>query len=225
MKRRDFVTSVIVAGLATPVIGDQQKGKEKKEEEDHGGHGHGVGDERTNNAVVSFGHWRPTPDYPANPAELNTANPQPIDRFAPNDPNPRRLNGHALTPRTTRVHVGDTVSFVISGFHNLLIYGPGTQPEDIDRTNLVPGSAPPLINDPKDRLYRGLDPRALPGFPPAPPPAPQNQDRVEVVGFNTAGKYLAMCGVLPHFFEPASAANNTPDRFVMYGFVDVRERD
>jgi plastocyanin len=223
MKRRDFVTSVIVAGLATPVIGDQQKGKGKEQEEEHGGHGHGDADERTNNVVVSFGHWLPTPDYPANPAELNTANPQPIDRFAPNDPNPRRLNGHALTPRTTRVRVGDTVSFVISGFHNLLIYGPGTQPEDIDRTNLVPGSAPPLINDPKDRLYRGLDPRALPGFPPAPPPALQNQDRVEVVGFNTAGTYLVMCGVLPHFYEAATAS--APARFVMYGFVDVRARD
>src|SRR6185295_11531488 len=151
---------------------------------------------------------------------------QPIDRFVlpPNtDPNPRRLNGHALTPRTTRIRVGDTVTFAISGFHNVLIYGPGTEPEDIDRTNLVPGSAPPLINDPNNRLYRGLDPRALPGLPPVVPPAFQNQDRVEVVGFNTKGRYLAICGVLPHFFEAATAT--TPARFVMFGFIEVRDRD
>jgi plastocyanin len=129
------------------------------------------------------------------------------------------LNGHRLTPSTVRIRVGDTVSFIIAGFHNLLVYGPGTQPDDIDKTNLVPGSVPLLINDPNHRLYRGLDPRALPGFPPAPPPLFNNQDRVEVVGFNTAGKYLVICGVLPHFFD---AATNS---FVMFGFVDVRERD
>jgi hypothetical protein len=88
----------------------------------------------------------------------------------------------------------------------VLIYGPDLQPDDIDRTNLVPGSAPPLITDPDNRLHRGLDPRT------------QTQDRVEVVGFNTPGKYLVICGVLPHFFDVATG-------FVMYGFVDVRDSD
>ena len=208
MKRRDFVTSVLVGGLATPVIGDQQSSSTNKEDEHGEGHGHGDHDERFANATVSFGHWLPTPDYPADPAELNTANPQPIDRFAPNDPFPRRLNGHRVTPNPIRIHVGDTVSFIIAGFHNLLIYGPGTKPEDIDRTNLVPGSAPPLINDPNRRLYRGLDPRTQ-----------AEQDRVEVVGFNTKGRYLVICGVLPHFFDAATG------QFVMFGYVDVREDD
>ena len=209
MKRRDFVTSVLVGGLAFPVSGDQQRGQEKGKDEEHGGgNGHGGRHERLNNATVSFGHWLPTPDYPADPLEVNTANPQPIDRFAPNDPNPRRLNGHFLIPNTVRIRVGGTVSFIVAGFHNVLIYGPGTEPDDIDRTNLVPGSAPPLINDPNNRLYRGLDPRT------------QTQDRVEVVGFNTRGKYLVICGVLPHFYEAATA--NTTARFVMFGWVDVR---
>ena len=218
MKRRDLLTSVLVAGLATPVMGDPKTGKDENEEHG-GGHGHSDDDGRLKNVTVSFGHWLPTPDYPADPAELNTANPQPIDRFPPNDPNPRRLNGHALTPSRVRIQVGDTVSFVISGFHLLLIYGPGTKPEDIDRTDLVPGSVPPLINDPDHRLYRGLDPRALPGFPPAPPPLFNNQDRVEVVGFNTKGRYLVMCGVLPHFFDAATGD------FIMFGYVDVRDDD
>jgi hypothetical protein len=67
MKRRDLLTSVLVAGLATPVIGDQKRGKD--ESEGHGGHGHQERDERFANTTVSFGHWLPTPDYPANPAE------------------------------------------------------------------------------------------------------------------------------------------------------------
>jgi plastocyanin len=137
--------------------------------------------------------------------------PATIDRFGA-DPNPRFLNGHFLTPQKVKVRVGDTVSFVISGFHNLLIYGPGTKPEDIDRTLLIlstpPPPFPPLINDPTDRVYRGLDPRTQ-----------TTQDRVEVVGFNTKGRYLVMCGVLPHFFDAAT------QEFVMFGYVDVKDDD
>ena len=206
MKRRDFVTSVMVGGLATPVIGHQQKGGsvEKSKEEEHG-HGHSGKDDRSTNHTVSFGFWAPTPGAP-----LAERPPATIDRFAPADPNPRFLNGHFLTPQKVRIRVGDSVSFVISGFHNLLIYGPGTKPEDIDRMNLLispPDTFPPLINDPNDRVYRGLDPRAMPTF----------QDRVEVVGFNTKGRYLVMCGVLPHFFEAGE--------FVMFGYVYVRDDD
>lgn len=210
MKRRDFVTSVMVGGLATPVIGHQQKsGSGEKQEEGHG-HGHGGKDERSTNHTVSFGFWNPTPG----PNTPMVPNPLAIDRFAA-DPSPRALNGHALTPNKVRVRVGDTVSFIISGFHNLLIYGPGTKPEDIDRTKLLlspPMTFPPLINDPTDRVFRGLDPRSL---------APV-QDRVEVVGFNTKGRYLVMCGVLPHFFEMPVGQ---PGEFVMFGYVYVRDDD
>ena len=151
---------------------------------------------------------------------VGIAPPATIDRFGfgPNpDPNPRALNGHALTPTKVRVRVGDTVSFIISGFHNLLIYGPGTKPEDIDRTDLIlspPMTFPPLINDPENRVYRGLDPRPL--------ATAGTQDRVEVVGFNAKGRYLVMCGVLPHFFEMPVGQ---PGEFVMFGYVYVRDDD
>jgi hypothetical protein len=217
MKRRDFVTSVIVGGLATPVIGDHESNRANEDEHSGGQGHHGDRDERATNVTVSFGQWLPTPDYPADPAELNTASPQPIDRFAPNDPNPRRLNGHFLTPKIVRIPVGGTVSYIVAGFHVVIVYGPGKRLTDVDITNIVPGSAPPIINDPDRRLYRGLDPRALPGFPPAPPPAFNNQDRVEVVGFNTAGRYLVICGVLPHFFDAATG------EFIMFGYVDVHD--
>jgi plastocyanin len=192
MKRRDFVTSVLVAGAAVPVIGDA--GTRSAKQGEHSGHGSQGPKDKSQNHQVSFGHWEPTVAAP-------------LDRMA-GDPNPRTRNGHFMTPSPIKVRVGDTVTFAISGFHNLMVYGPGTQPADIDRTLLLfspPGTFPPLIDDPNTRVYRGLDPRTIPA----------SQDRVEAVAFNDAGRYLVICGVLPHFFEAGE--------FVMFGYVDVKD--
>jgi hypothetical protein len=195
MKRRDVLTSVFVAGLSVPIIGDQMRGKD--EDEGHGRHEHGDHDDRLRNVAVSFGHWNPV------------AGVRPFDRFT-GDPNDRTMNGHQIIPNPVRIRVGDTVSFIISGFHNPQIFGPGTQPTDIDKSNvLVAAPFPPIINDSHNRLFRGLDPRTLGAV----------QDRVEVVGFNTAGRFLVICGVLPHFFDV------TTGNFIMFGFIDVRDQD
>src|SRR4030095_3070924 len=199
MQLRHFVTSVLVGGIMTPVIGDHVAA-DNNQQEDHEEHHHGgKHDDRSTNFTVSFGHWNPTLTREPTPTT------QPIDRFAA-DPNPRALNGHEILPNDFRIRVGDTVTFAISGFHLLLIYR-RRRPEDIDRTNLIlsdPGTFPPLINAQTNRLCRALDPRT------------QSQDRVEVVGFNTTGRYLVMCGVLPHFFDAAT------QEFVMIGYIDVR---
>jgi hypothetical protein len=192
MKRRDFVTSVLVGSIAVPVIGDSATPTAKQSE--HSGHGNHGDKDKSQNHQVSFGHWNPTVAAP-------------VDRMT-GDPNPRTRNGHFMTASPIKVRAGDTVSFTISGFHNLLVYGPGTQPADIDRTKLLlspPGTFPPLINDPTNRVYRGNDPRANPAV----------QDRVEAVAFNDEGTFLVMCGVLPHFFDAARS------EFVMVGFVEV----
>ena len=198
MQRRNFVTSVLVSGLVAPVIGDGHSAEDDQQGEQHD---HGKPKEKGTNYTISFGHWNPTP------TNTPTQTSSPIDRFAA-DPNPRFLNGHDILPGNFRIRVGDTVTFAISGFHLVVIYR-GIKPEDIDRTNLIPPVAPfpPLLNDPANRLYRGLDPRAM----------PTNQDRVEVVGFNTPGRYLVACGVLPHFFDAVT------QQFVMVGYIDVRD--
>ncbi len=142
-------------------------------------------DDVQDNATVSFGGWMTSPV---------------LDRF-PNE-NPRTANHHALIPERVRIKVGGTVNFVIAGFHQVIVYDHGTQPGDIN-TNLViaptgPGNIPPLlINDPNNRIYRGLDPSLHP------------QDRVEVVQFDRPGLYLVICGFRPHFQEG------------MYGYVRV----
>jgi plastocyanin len=134
------------------------------------------------NASVSFGAWI---------ASSTT----PLDRFA--NPTGGAGNAHELIPQLALIKAGGSVNFIIAGLHNIIVYDDGTKPTDINTTLLVPESAPPLIDDPNRRIYRGPDPRTQP------------RDRVEVVQFEKPGTYLVICGVLPHFTEG------------MYGFVKV----
>ena len=130
----------------------------------------------------------------------------PLDRFPNNAATqfPITRNHHRLTPRIATIKAGGTVNFIIGGFHVVTVYDDGVQPQDIN-TNLLTTPqgqpAPPIINDPNRRIYRGLDPSIL--------PAKVQQDRVEVVNFNRPGTFLVICSVLPHFQEG------------MYGFVVV----
>ena len=162
MKRREFVTSVIATGLAAPAIANQ--------------HEHGTVSGPLANAVVSFGAWETQPA---------------LDRF-PNVPPAPSANAHLLFPFEAKIRAGGAVSFVIAGLHNVQIYGPGTEEEDINIGLTVPMSAPPglqIINDPTNRVYRGPDPSLL--LPVL--------DRVETVQLSTPGRYLVICGVLLHF--------------------------
>jgi hypothetical protein len=169
IKRRDFVASVLATGVAAPALAAK------------GDHNHGSVEGPLANATVSFGHWMQ------------------FDRFAgAGGPNDRFQNGHQLIPRTAVIRRGGTVNFIIAGFHNVIVYGPGTGPNDVNASLVVPGSAPPLIDDPNNRVFRGVDPRTV------------LQDRVEVVVFPNPGRYLVICGVQPHF-----VLDN------MYGFVSV----
>lgn len=173
MKRREFVASVIASGLAAPALAADD-------------HHHDRIEGSNANATVSFGFWTH------------------FDRFAgEGGPNDRFKNGHALIPHIAKIKAGGSVNFIIAGFHHVIVYGPGTDPADINATMVVPVGVPPgppLINDPTNRVYRGLDPSRQP-----------TQDRVEVVGFPNSGLFLVICGVQPHF-----VVDN------MYGWVKVR---
>ena len=174
MKRRQFVTSVLAGGMAAPVLA--------------AGQGHDHGDEVDGplaNVDVSFGQWHTTP---------------PLDRF-PNT-SPITANVHKLIPFEAKVKAGGTVNFIIGGFHLVTVYGPGTDFDDISTAVLtpIPGAPmgfPPVVDDPVNRVYRGLSPFGLP------------QDRVEAVNFANPGRYLAVCTFFPHF----------QDR--MFGYIKV----
>jgi hypothetical protein len=140
------------------------------------------------NAVVSFGSWQTDP---------------PLNRF-PNVSVAAR-NQHQQIPRTATIKRGGTVNFIIAGLHQIVVYRPGTRPEDINAPVTTPTTGTPagvpLINDPNNRVYFGLDPSLLP------------RDRVEVVHFHNPGLYLVICGVQSHFYDG------------MFGFVRVLEGD
>jgi len=57
----------------------------------------------------------------------------------------------------------------------------------------------------------------MPPLPTTPPNTTNQsiQDRVEVVNFAKPGRFLAICGILPHFFDAASG------QFIMFGYVKV----
>jgi len=138
-------------------------------------------------ATVAFGQWQTDP---------------PLDRLVvANDPT---RNNHFLLPREVRIQAGGAVNFVISGFHAPTIYDVGTRPEDVDTDALlpIPPVPVPLIDDPSNRIFRGVDPRTV------------SQDRVESVTFHKPGTYLVICAVHPHFVNDH-----------MFGFVKVRGHD
>ena len=165
-------------------------------------------DDRQASTTVSFGQWQTGPaDGPPPVLEL--------DRF----PNlsPRTRNNHQLIPNEVKIKVGGSVNFIIGGFHNPIIYDDGTQPEEIKPVIGVnttptrgPLPSPPanLIDEPTNRIYRGLDPSLQPlGLS-----GQFGQDRVEVVFFSKPGTYLVICGVFAHFVNDG-----------MFGFVKVEE--
>lgn len=137
-----------------------------------------------NSATVSFGAWLTTPV---------------VDRQPNLSPN-MTGNLHQMVPRVATIRAGGTVNFIIAGFHQIAVYDNGTQPGSINTSmRILPvNGGPPLISDPNNRIYRGLD------------PSTQSTDRVEAVHFSRPGIYLVICTVLPHFVDGQ-----------MYGFVEV----
>ena len=131
-------------------------------------------DNPNNTATVTFGAWMTSP---------------PLDRF-PNSSDTRLANDHLITPNMVTIKAGGTVNFIVSGLHNIIVYDRGTRPGDVDTTMLVTTTGVPtvpIIDDPRRRIYRGLDPTL------------QAIDRVEAVTFDMPGTYLVICGILPHF--------------------------
>lgn len=167
MKRREFVAGVLASGVVIEALAAQ-------------GHNHEETDGPLANATVSFGAW------PSEP---------PFDRLVPPPAgSPPPPNVHKLIPYTATIKAGGNVNFVIAGFHNIAVYGPGSTLESINAsiTTPVPGAPmgfPPLVNDSVNRVYRGTNPFNQP------------QDRTEVVNFSDPGTYLVICAFLPHFID------------------------
>jgi hypothetical protein len=187
-----------VVGLGTVLGARQDPGQGSKHAHDN----RPLTDKRAH-VVVAFGQWD------ANPAN-------PLDRQPINEEvETRTRNIHLMLPYEAEVDAGGAVSFIISGLHQILIYGPGRELEEVQAAaaglNLPPAPPfPPLVNYTTDLVYRGLDPRVL-NYVPLPPATPNLVvDRVEAVNFKEPGRYLVVCGVRPHFDTS------------MHGYVNVK---
>ena len=193
MERREFVGKLglgsavaLVAGGAL-VTGASPAGAPIEKATEH--HQHDPVKGPLAAATATFGGWR---------TDLS------LDRF----PNVSlaTANVHQMIPSLVTIKAGGSVAFVISGLHQILVYGPDVQLDSINAQSTRPStgtpSGTPLINDPVNRVYGGLDPSTQP------------RERSEVVNFHAEGKYLVICGVQPHFVN---------DR--MYGWVRVLPAD
>ena len=179
MKRRQFVEQL---GIGSAVLAAASVANAAQ-----GDHEHKALTGPLANATVSFGAW------PVGTVEV------PRDRFtlpfAPQGP-----NVHALLPHEVTIKEGGSVNFVLAGFHHVVVYAPGKDPEEVNQSVLLPIPNAPvtvgLIDDPQGRIYRGLDPRAINTMA---TPNLLFQDRVEVVSFSKRGTYLVICAVNVHF--------------------------
>lgn len=111
--------------------------------------------------------------------------------------NTAQLANHAILPDEIRVKQGGVVNFAVAGFHQIFVYKPGTEAEDI----VVPPSGPFLNFNLGDLYYQGLVPaNAGLGLPVTMDPS-NARNRLESVSFDKPGTYLVVCNIRTHFLD------------------------
>lgn len=121
-----------------------------------------------------------------------------------NTAQPGNARNHHVLPRIIEIKAGGVVNFAVAGFHQILIYLPGTTPESI----LVPATGL-FINDTLNLYYQGIVPAGGPMNAAATTNPSNAMNRVESVSFSEPGTYLVICNVRTHFTDG------------MYAFVKV----
>jgi len=121
---------------------------------------------------------------------------------------PGSANQHVLPPEI-KVRPDGVVHFLVSGFHMVVVYKPGTDPEHI----IIPASGTfildPTKTPPTEVFYFGINPQGGPLGTPATTNPLNGSNRQESVSFSEPGTYLVICNVRQHFLNG------------MFGFVRV----
>ncbi len=121
---------------------------------------------------------------------------------------PSAANHHVLPPEI-KVRQDGVVHFLVSGFHMVVVYKPGTDPEHI----IIPASGTfildPTKTPPTEVFYFGINPQGGPLGMPATTNPLNGSNRQESVSFSEPGTYLVICNVRQHFLNG------------MFGFVRV----
>lgn len=150
-----------------------------------------------------------------------------------NTAQPGNPANHHVLPAEIKVTAGDIVNFVVSGLHVIRVFDKGVSLRDVKAqipaeclTNPPPNTpfpttcasvlaagpvpvlaataGPPATSLGLPLYYNGLNSLAPPAAPPF-APISVDQNRVEAVQFTTPGRYLVICGVLPHFNDGMTA--------------------
>jgi len=115
-----------------------------------------------------------------------------------NTAQPGNPANHHVLPRTIEIKAGGVVNFAVAGFHQIVVYQPGVEADDI-----VPPAFPPNLfmnYNLGTAYYVGINPGdANPGTPTTPAGVFNGLNRLESVSFSQPGVYLVVCNVTPHF--------------------------
>jgi hypothetical protein len=113
-----------------------------------------------------------------------------------NTAQPGNVVNHAILPGKIKVTEGGVVHFLVSGFHQPVIYRPGKEAQDV----AVPVSGT-FINDENGRIYNGLNPAGGPAQTAVTQNPSNESNRVESVTLTEPGTYLVICNVRQHFLD------------------------
>src|SRR5688572_24465565 len=116
-----------------------------------------------------------------------------------NTAQPGNAVNHVILPDDIHVKAGGVVHFLVAGLHQVVVYNPGTTPEDI----VIPPENPFFINDPTtpttNQFYLGIVPAGGPPGTPATINPSNAMNRLESVTIGDPGTYLVICNVRQHF--------------------------
>jgi plastocyanin len=118
-----------------------------------------------------------------------------------NTAQPGNPANHHVLPTTIEIKTGGVVNFAVAGFHQIVVYQPGIEADDIVPPVFVPPATNLFMNyNLGTAYYVGINPGdANPGTPVTPAGVFNGANRLESVSFSQPGVYLVVCNVTPHF--------------------------
>jgi hypothetical protein len=108
---------------------------------------------------------------------------------------------HEIIPDHIILKSEGVVNFLVSGFHQIFVYNPGTDVEDVRAAipDPLPEPPPTFINYLENLMYQGIAPAG--GPPPDTLNSSNASNRLESVYFAEPGTYLVICNVTGHFLD------------------------